>query len=105
MDVDPEPYWRWGAAAARYLTQDGQDGRGHFTFDFTTHLAAFTRPVLFVAGDRSDVLGPSLQREQLRAFPSATLTVVTGAGHDVHWTHTADVLAAVRPYLAALEGR
>jgi proline iminopeptidase len=103
-DVDPEPFWRFGAAAARYLTEDGQDGHGRFVYDFTDHLSTFRRPVLFIAGERSEVVGPSLQREQAKHYPNARLAIVSGAGHDVQWTHTAAVLELVRGYLASLEG-
>jgi len=37
-------------------------------------------------------------------YPSATLQVVDGAGHDVAWTHTPEVLALVRAYLDGLKG-
>ena len=103
MGTDAEPYWRWGAAAARYITEDGQDGHGRFTYDFTDRLARFTGPVLFIAGERSEVLGPSLQNEQIHRYPNARLEVVPGAGHDVQWTDAPTVLAKVRAYLNGLE--
>ena len=101
---DPEPGWRQGAAAARWLMEDGQDARGLFTYDFTTNLAKFTIPVLFVAGSESEVLGPSLQREQVERYPSATLSIVDGAGHDVQWVKAAEVCSLIRSYLQAREG-
>ena len=105
LSVDnPEPGWRLGAAANRYVMEDGQDASHHFNYDFTTHLAAYTTPVLFVAGALSEVLGESLQRQQVLRYPSATLQVVSGAGHDVAWVKTAEVLTYIRPYLAARRG-
>lgn len=103
-DVDPEPAWRMGAAANRYITEDGQDDGGKFNYDFTTRLAEYTTPVLFVAGSLSEVLGPALQEQQVLHYPSASLYVVNGAGHDAHWTHTQEVLAQVRAYLDARRG-
>ncbi|HMN07717.1 MAG TPA: alpha/beta hydrolase [Gemmatimonadaceae bacterium] len=97
--VDPEPVWRLGAAANRYVREDGQDASGRFTYDFTTHLASFATPVLFIAGSLSEVLGESLQREQVHHFPSATLKVVAGAGHDVQWVRSAEVVRLIRTYL------
>jgi len=102
--VDPSPCWRLGAAANRYLTEDGQDEHGVFTYDFTTDLSAYTTPVLFIAGSLSEVLGESLQSEQRLLFPSASLEVVDGAGHDVAWVKTADVLAHIRTYLGDRRG-
>lgn len=102
--VDPSPVWRLGAAANRYISEDGQDENGVFVYDFTTNLTAFTRPVLFIAGSLSEVLGPSLQQQQMLRYPSATLQVVDGVGHDVAWVKTATVLTHVRSYLDALQG-
>lgn len=102
--TDPQPSWRMGAAASRYLMEDGQNSSGRFDYDFTTNLAAFTTPVLFVAGSWSEVLGESLQQEQVQHYPSASLVVVNGVGHDVAWIRTAEVLSHVRTYLDARRG-
>jgi proline iminopeptidase len=102
--VDPEPAWRMGAAASRYIAEDGQDSNGKFNYDFTTNLASYTTPVLFIAGALSQVLGESLQTEQVQRYPSATLKVVNGAGHDVQWVKTGEVLTQIRTYLDARKG-
>lgn len=101
---NPEPFWRLGARANRYLQEDGQDDDGTYTYDFTTNLPAFTPPVLFLAGARSEVLGPSLQQRQVTLYPHGTLAIIPGAGHDVHWTKTPAVLTEIQAYLAAIEG-
>jgi proline iminopeptidase len=101
---NPQPAWRMGAAANRYIMEDGQDGDGVFNYDFTTNLAAYTTPVLFITGSWSEVLGESLQREQVLRYPSASLQVVDGAGHDVAWVKTAEVLTHARAYLDARRG-
>ncbi len=93
-----EPAWRNGAQANRYLMEDGQDSQGRFNFDFTTNLQAFRGRVLLIAGARSEVLGPPLQREQLPLYRQARLEVVAGAGHDVQWTHTAQVVQHMRGF-------
>jgi pimeloyl-ACP methyl ester carboxylesterase len=90
-----------GAAANRYIAEDGQDDNGKYIYDFTNNLAAFTTPVLFITGSWSEVLGESLQQEQVQLYPSASLKVVAGAGHDVAWMKTAEVLTHVRTYLNA----
>ncbi|MGH7468660.1 MAG: alpha/beta fold hydrolase [Longimicrobiales bacterium] len=102
--VDPQPSWRIGAAASRYLMEDGQDRKGKFNYDFTSNLSAFTTPVLFIAGSLSELLGASLQQEQVQHYPSASLQVIGAAGHDVAWVKTAEVLSHVRPYLNARKG-
>ena len=103
-NVNPEAAWRMGAAANKYLMEDGQDGKGKFNFDFTTKLSAYPTPVLFIAGAWSEVLGESLQRTQVLQFPSASLTVVADAGHDVAWVKTTEVLTHVKQYLDARRG-
>jgi proline iminopeptidase len=102
--TDPSPGWRLGAAANRYIAEDGQDDDGNYTYDFTSSLAAYTTPVLFIVGSWSEVLGPSLQQDQVRRYPSASLRVVDGAGHDVAWVKSAEVLAHIRTYLDARKG-
>jgi proline iminopeptidase len=104
MDVDPAPYWRIGAAANRYLKEDGENEAGIAVYDFTTNLSECTTPVLFIAGSLNEVLGEGFQRQQMRRYRSASLEIVEGAGHDVEWTHTAEVMALVRAYLEALKG-
>jgi pimeloyl-ACP methyl ester carboxylesterase len=102
--TDPQPCWRMGSWANRYIQEDGQDDNGKFNYDFTTHLDAYTMPVLFICGSMSEVLGESLQTEQMKVYPSASLVVVEGAGHDVAWIKTADVLTHIWTYLEAREG-
>jgi proline iminopeptidase len=100
-DVDPEPVWRLGAAANRYLMESGMNSKGVADYDFTANLSRFTTPVLFVAGGLSEVLGESLQRAQVKEYPSASLVVIPGEGHDVHWTQPAKVVSLIRDYLMA----
>ena len=102
--TDKTPSWRLGAAVNRYLPEDGQDRNGVANYDFTNNLSAYTTPVLFIAGALSQVLGESLQSEQVQHFPSASLTVVSGAGHDVAWVKAAEVVGHIRPYLSARKG-
>ena len=102
--TDQAPGWRLGAAAARWIAESGQDASGRFTYDFTTNLESYTTPVLFVAGSLSEVLGPSLQETQKHHYPSASLVVVPGAGHDVAWVKSAEVVAHMHAYLAERRG-
>lgn len=98
---NPAPAWRMGAAANKYILEDGRDSTGRFTYDFTTNLSAYTTSVLFIAGSQSEVLGESFQRQQIGRYPLASLQVVAGAGHDVAWVKSAEVVAHVRQYLGA----
>ncbi len=96
-----EPSWRIGAMANKYLQENGQDKHGKFNYDFTTNLSRFTKPVLLIAGGRSEVLGEPLQTEQRSLYGNATLKVVPGGGHDVHWTHSTEVMALVQAFFSA----
>ena len=102
-DVDPEPVWRLGAVASGAIIANGQDAKGKAVWNWTTNLSQFTTPVLFVAGELSEILGPSLQQEQMHDYPAASLVVVPGAGHDAHWTKPAPVVSFIRAYLSARE--
>jgi pimeloyl-ACP methyl ester carboxylesterase len=87
---------------SRYLPEDAQNSDGVAVYDFTTNLSQFTTPVLFITGALSEVLGKSLQDEQMNVYPSASLVVIDGAGHDVHWIKTVQVVGLIRAYLGGL---
>jgi proline iminopeptidase len=100
-EVDPAPGWRMGAAVSEWLVDEIRNDKGKFDFDFTTNLSAFTTPVLFIAGGLSEVVGPSLQLEQMPRYPSATLQVIEGVGHELQWERAAETVTLVRAYLTA----
>jgi pimeloyl-ACP methyl ester carboxylesterase len=104
MDVDPAPFWRLGAAANKYLEEDGKNAAGVAVYDFTDNLSAYATPVLFITGSLNEVIGEAFQQQQVQKYASASLLVVEGAGHDLEWTHTEAVLSYVREYLDMLEG-
>jgi pimeloyl-ACP methyl ester carboxylesterase len=94
--TDPVPLFRLGAVANTALEgKAAKDG-----WDFTQGLDRFHVPVLFEAGELSEVIGPAFQRRQMTAYPTAELAVVAGAGHDFQWTQPE---AALRPALAYLD--
>lgn len=96
---DPQPFWRYGAAAAKYIQEDGQNSKGKFVFDFTTHLDQFTNKVLFMASGRNEAIGEKHQRMQMQLFPNADIAVIPDCGHDYWWTKTAEVVVAIHEYL------
>jgi proline iminopeptidase len=103
FDVDPSPSWRLGAAASRYIQEDGQDADGKFVYDFTTHLDAFDKPVRFIASGWNEVLGEEFQREQMTSYERADLRVVPQVGHDLSWVKPAETLGWIHEYLEQLE--
>jgi proline iminopeptidase len=100
--ANPSPFWRLGAVASRCVMETGiKDGKA--AYDFTDRLAAFTTPVLFVAGGKSEVVGPALQERQRQLYPASQLVTIAGVGHDVAWARTAETLAAIRTYLTEVQ--
>lgn len=98
---DPEPFWRLGAVANVTLPKDGMSG-GKAVWDFTKGLERFQTPVLFEAAELDEVEGIALQQRQVKLYPSATLEIVRGAGHDHTWSHPEATLRPVFSYLAAI---
>lgn len=105
LDEDPAPFWRLGAAASRYLQEDGQDEDGEFDYDFTTNLESFAGSVRFIASGWNEVLGAEFQREQMGFYPRADLRVVPESGHDLQWVKPAETLRWIHDYLEELKGR
>ena len=62
-------------------------------------LRRFTRPVLLVRGEKSDILSAEAAQETVAAFPDATLVSIPGAGHNVHVESPRAFRAAVRDWL------
>ena len=100
-DHDPAPVWRLGAVTHHCLMAAGmKDGKP--AYDFSDHLAAFTKPVLFVASELNEVIGVAFQERQRAFYPSTTLVTIAGSGHDFPWTHPAETLAAIHAYLGTV---
>jgi pimeloyl-ACP methyl ester carboxylesterase len=59
----------------------------------------FTKPVLFLAGGRSDYVRPAHHGEIGRLFPAATIEVVERAGHWVHADAADAFVAALDAFL------
>lgn len=101
---NPAPVWRLGAIANQCVTKAGvRDDKA--VYDFTDHLAAYPKRVLFIASANNQVLGTAFQERQRRFFPAADLVTIPDSGHDVPWTHPAETLAAIGAYLHFAEAR
>ena len=99
--IDPPPTWRLGAAVSQWLMEEAQDGKGVFNYDFTTNLAAFTGPALFIAGELSEVVGPSLQQKQFNYYSQGVLIVEPGVGHEVPWEKAQQTVRHIQLFLTA----
>jgi len=63
--------------------------------------ATFERPVLWVAGDRSDYVRPEHGPAMRALFPRTTLVTLKGAGHWVHSEQPEAFVSALRTFLGA----
>jgi proline iminopeptidase len=93
---NPVPSWRKGAVVNARLLEIGLD-QG---FDWTTHLAEFPHPVLFLRGELNENMPLEHQQELASHFTRAEVVTVPGAGHEVTWEKPDEFLGHVRDYLA-----
>ncbi len=92
---NPSPMWRFGAVVNAKLLSIGKTTN----FDWTTHLAAFTHPVLFLRGDLNEAATLQSQQELAASYPNATIETIEGVGHEMIWERPDDYLADTRAYL------
>ena len=69
--------------------------------DFPPLDATFDRPVLWLAGERSDYVGPESDDRMRTLFPLTRLVTVKGAGHWVHSEKPEAFVSALRTFLTA----
>lgn len=79
----------------------GGEGQG---VSLVSGVEAFETEVLFLAGTCSVILGPEIQREQIKYFPSARLVVIEGVGHEMLAENPEATLAPIRTYLLKQNG-
>ncbi len=66
-------------------------------------VTAISCPVLLVRGEESDVLMADAAERFVDALPDGRLVTVANVGHNVHGGNTPGFLAAIGPFLAALD--
>ncbi|HMF41628.1 MAG TPA: alpha/beta hydrolase [Polyangia bacterium] len=100
--VDPAPVWRLGAVTNHCLMNSAvKDGKS--TYDFTDHLSAYTKRVLFIASAWDEVQGVAFQEKQRQFYPSSELVTIAESGHDMQWVQPAATLAAIHAYLSEVQ--
>lgn len=88
------PSWRFGATASRAWADTPDD----IVDRLATKVRSFSGPVLLLAGECNDWLGP-LQKTHLEQFVDAKLQVIPAAGHHVIWDNPDASLSAIRHFL------
>lgn len=67
--------------------------------DVSEYARQITAPTLLVAADRDDITPLAAQHRLLGLFPQATLAVIEGVGHLIHYEKPAEAAAAVTAFL------
>lgn len=92
---NPSPAWRAGAVVNRRL----MDLADRYGFDWTTDLADYDRPVLFLRGELNEAMPLAHQQELAASYPNATILTIPDVGHEMIWERPVEYLAHVRAYL------
>ena len=93
------PSWRFGAES-----REAWDAATEADLSLISIGAAtYSGPVLFLAGACNDWIGATLQGEHAAQFASATLEVISNAGHDVVWDTPDATLSVIRRFLETLQ--
>jgi proline iminopeptidase len=92
------PFWREGAVVFRKLPQLGLDSG----FDWTTHLGAYPKKVLFLRGELNETNPLAAQEEMASHFAASQIITIAGVGHEVMWERQAECLSQIRAYLAEI---
>ena len=96
LDPDnPAPEARFGAVVQQRLLEIAdKDG-----FDWTTDLAAFDHPVLFLRGELNEAMPLWHQEELASSYPDAAVVTIPDVGHEMVWERPDEYLGHVRVYL------
>lgn len=68
--------------------------------DVSEYAGRITVPTLLVAADRDDITPLAAQHRLHSLFPHASLTVIEGVGHLIHYEKPAEAAAAITEFLA-----
>lgn len=73
--------------------------------DLRPGLGDMTLPLQFIMGERDTLIPPAAARACTARAPAAQLDVIAGAGHAPFLSHPQEFLAALRPFLPAIQAR
>jgi pimeloyl-ACP methyl ester carboxylesterase len=71
-------------------------------FDWTTHLGAFQRKVLFLRGELNTVHTLEHQQALAASWPVHEIVTIAGTGHEMIWEKPEEYLAHTRDYFRAI---
>jgi pimeloyl-ACP methyl ester carboxylesterase len=76
-----------------------KDSNGNINAEFAEGVEKFDKDVLFIAGDCNKIIGEDVQKEHMKLFKNAVLTVIPYAGHTMFGEEPERTLTKVREYL------
>ena len=92
--------WRYGQLAQMTLFGEAFDEEGIWRANFVEGIETYPRPVLFMTGECSQIIGAAHQRQHhMSLFQDAELVVIENAGHEMFEDQPEAATAAVRAYL------
>ena len=92
--------WRYGQLAQTTLFGEAFDEDGNWRANFVEGIETYSRPVLFMTGECSQIIGAEHQRQyHMSLFQDAELVVIENAGHEMFEDQPQAALAVVRAYL------
>lgn len=94
-----EEFWRYGAAGAGHIQQQGINEEGEWEINFVEGVENYTNKVLFMASECQRIIGVDWQTRQMEFFPNAELAVIPDAGHEMFFENPEASITAVREYL------
>jgi proline iminopeptidase len=94
---DPAPAWRVGAVVNQALNDLAEQG-----FDWTTHLGAFGRKVLFLRSELDTVHTLEHQQRLAASWPVREIVTIPGTGHEMIWERPDEYLAHTRDYFQSI---
>jgi pimeloyl-ACP methyl ester carboxylesterase len=73
--------------------------RASVSSDVSSYAARVEVPTLLVAADRDDITALPAQHELRALFPDATLAVIDGVGHLIHYEKPREAAAAIEAFV------
>jgi proline iminopeptidase len=92
------PFWRFSGLASQTIRKKGMDENGDMNIDLVSGLGNYTRKVLFVTGECSQILGEDFQQGHMKYFPNAEMVVIKDAGHTMFGEKPGESLEIIERY-------
>jgi proline iminopeptidase len=92
------PFWRFSGVASKAIIRGGMDEQGNIQIDLVTGLEDYSKKVLFVTGECSQIIGKEFQEGHMKYFPNAKMAVIKNAGHTMFGEKPVESIALIEHY-------